>query len=243
MGKIIAVCSGKGGVGKSSVSAGLGVAFSNMGKKVLLVDMDEGLRCLDLMLDVDREAVFDLSDIILGKEIEEVAYKSPLAQNLYLVIAPAKEGMVDEFSLSSFAKGAAGLFDIVIFDFPAGLNLRLYTSLPETTQYLTVAVPDPISIRDASVIGEKISSLSLNARLIVNRFKYKQSLRHRVKNIDSIIDNTSIRLIGIVPESKELSELSLRHRIPKKSGAAKAFERIANRLDGMRVLLPVPKKI
>lgn len=243
MGKIIAVNSGKGGVGKSTVSAGLGVAFSNMGKKVLLVDMDEGLRCLDLMLDVDREAVFDLSDIILGKEIEDAVYKSPLGQNLYLVVAPAKEGMVDPFSLSCFAKEAAELFDIVIFDFPAGLNLQLYSALPETTQYLTVAVPDPISIRDASVIGAKISDLSLNARLIVNRFKYKQSLRQRVKNVDSIIDRTSIRLIGIVPESKEISELSMRHKIPKKSPAAKAFQRIAQRLDGKQVLLPKPNKI
>ena len=76
MGKIFAVTSGKGGVGKSTVSVGLGLAFSHLGQKVLLVDMDEGLRCLDLMLGLDETTVFDLSDILMGKEPEEAIYKS-----------------------------------------------------------------------------------------------------------------------------------------------------------------------
>ena len=74
MGKVFAVTFGKGGVGKSTVSIGLALAFCAKAKKVLLVDMDEGLRCLDLMLGVDKSTVFDLSDILLGKDIEDAVY-------------------------------------------------------------------------------------------------------------------------------------------------------------------------
>ena len=74
MGKIFAVTSGKGGVGKSTVSAGLAVSFSTLGYKTLVVDMDEGLRCLDLMLGVDKQVVLDLSDILGGREINDAVY-------------------------------------------------------------------------------------------------------------------------------------------------------------------------
>ena len=80
--KVIAVVSGKGGVGKSTVSAGLAVSFSTLGYKTLVVDMDEGLRCLDLMLGLDKATVFDLSDILMGKEPEEATYQSEIISNL-----------------------------------------------------------------------------------------------------------------------------------------------------------------
>ena len=98
MGKIFAITSGKGGVGKSTVSAGLSLAFENQNQKVLLVDMDEGLRCLDLMLGIDEKIVLDLSDILQGREIDEVTYK--VKENLFLIPAPQKAGMPDKFPYS-----------------------------------------------------------------------------------------------------------------------------------------------
>ena len=103
MGQVYAVTSGKGGVGKSTVAVGLASAFVQLGKKVLLVDMDEGLRCLDLMLGVDKSAVFDLSDILMGKEIDDAVYSVDGYNGLYLVPAPADIGKIDAFSFSVFA--------------------------------------------------------------------------------------------------------------------------------------------
>lgn len=243
MGKVFAITSGKGGVGKSTVSVGLAYAFCKAGKKVLLVDMDEGFRCLDLMLGVDSSAVFDLSDILMGREIEDAIYTCDNPRGLHLIPAPAKTDTVDAYSFAKFAAEVEAVFDIVIFDFPAGINLSHYSALPHNTLFLTVAVPDPVSIRDAAVISRQLSEISLPARLIINRFIYKQSRKYGFKNIDSMIDSSALRLIGIVPESYDLSLISVKHKLENKSRALAAFKRIAARLSGENLLLPKLKKI
>lgn len=243
MGKVFAVTSGKGGVGKSTVSVGLGLAFCQKGEKVLLVDMDEGLRCLDLMLGIDKTTVFDLSDILMGKEPEEAIYQSEFCAGLSLIPAPAKQGMIDYFSFSAFTLKVAEMFDTVIFDFPAGINVPLYSCLPKDTLFLTVTVPDPVSVRDAGAVSDALAEAGIKARLIINRFTWKQHRKYRFRNIDEIIDDSSLRLIGIVPESDDLKLLSLKHKLSRRSNAAKAFSRIAARLGGEKLLLPKIKKI
>lgn len=243
MGKVLAITSGKGGVGKSTVAVGLGFAFCRKGNRVLLIDMDEGLRCLDLMLGLDNSTVFDLADILAGNDIEDAIYTCKNAENLNLIPAPAKLDAVDPAVFGEFAKKIRELYDVVIFDFPAGINLPLYGSLPSDTRFLTVAVPDPISIRDAAAVGTQLGTLSLKSRLIINRFVYKQTLKFKHKNVDNIIDSASIKLIGIVPESEELTLLSLKHNLKRRGKAMSAFIRIADRIDGEKVLLPTLKKI
>jgi len=243
MGKVFGVVSGKGGVGKSTVSVGLGLALASTGKTVLLVDMDEGLRCLDLLLGVDETAVFDLSDILSGKDIEDAVYTSAQSDKIFLIPAPLKAGSVDSESFSDFALKVKELYDIVIFDFPAGINLEFYKALPQGTLFLTVAVPDPVSVRDAAAISDLLYDASLEARLIINRFKYKLKKKLRFKNIDEIIDSASLRLVGVIPESDEISIFSITRSLPKKCKAFKAFIRIAERLTGDERLLPKMKKI
>lgn len=240
---VFAVTSGKGGVGKSTVSVGLALAFCSKEKNVLLVDMDEGLRCLDLMLGVDKSAVFDLSDILLGKEISDAVYYPKNIKGLSVIPAPSKIGMIDAFGLANFANDAEKKYDVVIFDFPAGIDFSLYTALPKKTMFLTVACPDPVSVRDASVVKLELDRAELKSRMIINKFDY-DIIRHGIhKNIDDIIDTAAIQLIGIVPSSEELGYFSVLHKLKRKGNSMKAFLRITDRLEGKNVLLPKPKKI
>lgn len=243
MGKIFAVTSGKGGVGKSTVSVGLALALSQSGKKVLLVDMDEGLRCLDVMLGIDEQVVFDLSDILGGKEFADGTYFSEKMPNLHLVPAPTQTGLIDSLSFTAFAEKVEKFYDIVIFDFPAGIDFSLYTCLPKKSLFLTVAFPDPVTIRDAAVVSQKLEEIGAQSRLIINRFDYKLTKHKVFSNVDDIIDKSGLRLLGIVPSDTELALLSVNHKLIKSGRAMSAFGRIAKRLDGENVLLPKLKKI
>lgn len=244
MGNIFAVTSGKGGVGKSTVSVGLSLAFSKMGQRVLLVDMDEGLRCLDVMLGLDEKVVFDLSDILSGNnDISDAIYYTEDNPLLHLIPAPAKLGQIDPFAFSQFVEKIVPFYDNVIFDFPAGIDFSLYTCLPKEALFIAVAFPDPITIRDASVVSQKLSEIGVASRLVINCFDYSLTKRKIYNNIDDIIDKSGLRLLGIVPKSRELSLLSVKHKLKNKSNAMKAFSRIAKRLLGENVLLPDLKKI
>ncbi len=243
MGKIFAATSGKGGVGKSTVSVGLALAFSKQNYKVLLVDMDEGLACLDLMLGIEEPCLFNLSDILMGKEISEAVYQTKNHPNIHLISAPENTGMIDAFAFTSFANKVKEIYDIVIFDFPAGIDFSLYTCLPKDTLFLTVAFPDPVTVRDASIVSRKLYEIGFNARLIINNFQYKLTQKRLFKNIDQIIDESALRLLGIVPKSEELSLLSIKHTLKARGNVMKAFIRISKRLNGENILLPHPKKI
>ncbi len=242
MGEIFATTSGKGGVGKSATAIGLGFAFASQNKKTLLVDMDEGLRCLDLLLGVDSQAVLDLGDALSSEGIEDIAYECS-QKNLFLIPAPDSVGKISPESLALFAERVEKLFDVVIFDFPAGLDFGLYSALPQKTVFLGIATPDPVSVRDMAAVGEKLASLGVNSRLIINRFSYKIHKKKFYQSIDGIIDTSSIRLLGIIPESEDINTLSLNHKLKKRGKASNAFLRIANRLQYKNIPLKNLKKI
>ncbi len=243
MGVLLAITSGKGGVGKSTLSVGLGAALGNLGKKVLLVDMDEGLRCLDLMLGIDKQTVFDLSDIFKGKELEDAVYSCERFSGISLIPAPSRVGEIDASDLNKLCKKISDKYDFVIFDFPAGINAQLYKALPQGTLFLTVAVPDPVSIRDAAAMGNILKENNLKARLVINRFVYKECLKYNYKNIDQMIDGCNLQLLGIIPQSDELLWLSTKQKFKRNGRALASFMRMARRLNGESISLPKIKKI
>ena len=92
MGAVTVITSGKGGVGKSTIATGLGSALARRGKRVLLIDGDAGLSCLDLMLDVAEERVYDISDVISGgAELSQAIYSCPWQDGMYLLAAPSRD--------------------------------------------------------------------------------------------------------------------------------------------------------
>lgn len=243
MGKTIAVTSGKGGTGKSTVSVGLALGFASFKKSVLLIDMDEGLRCLDLMLGIDKELVFDLSDALAGRDWKDAVYSAPANEFISLIPAPNKLGSIPKQAFSSLLEEIYPEYDVIILDFPAGIDFELYTCLPRDTQFIAVCSPDPVSVRDAAIVCNNLPNVSHPPVLILNKF-VRETMRCGIhNNIDDIIDASGFRLLGVVPEDTELLFLSVRHKLKHRKRVFKAFARIAGRLNGERIPLPKFKKI
>ncbi len=239
----LATTSGKGGTGKSTVSCGLSLAFAKMGKSVLLIDMDEGLRCLDLLLGVDNNVVFDLSDVLNGTLLTNAIYTIPTNKLINVIPAPSQLGSVTAEALSDFAKKIKPLYDVIIFDFPAGLDFSLYSAIGDDTQFLTICNPDPVSVRDAAAVCAALPENKNAARLIINRFDAAFIKKKIYSNIDDIIDASGFRLLGLIPQSVDLMMLSINHNIKPRTRAFKACLRIAKRLCGEDIRLPKIKKI
>ena len=246
MGRLIAVTSGKGGAGKSSVSVHLATALSQMSNKVLIVDLDAGMRCLDIMLGVSDKMVFDLNDVLKGdKTLNESAINVAYGNgNLHFLGAPLK-GKIDPLKLSDFVSSATEEYDFVILDFPAGAVDELYSALPKYCEVLVVANADAVALRDAAVMGADLKELNfMSVRLILNRVSFDNMRRGITANIDEVIDLSEIRLMGIVPQSMDVyMSCCSGQALNKKCRAAKAFLRIAKRVMGYDIPLVAYKKI
>lgn len=244
MNNVFAITSGKGGVGKSTVATCLAAAAEKQGKRVLLIDLDEGLRCLDVMTGISESVVLDLADVFTGESVENAIYPIPQHPGIFLLPAPAVRGGIEEEVFGELIRIVAEQFDTVIADFPAGIDMRLYKQMPDTTRFLTVTGPDPVSIRDAGAVADNLLSIGkLNNRLIINRFDYSYIKSGIYRSVDDIIDSSGLRLIGIVPTDITLTLCQAKGKIAKKGRAVKAFGRIIKRLDGEDIPLPKAKKI
>ena len=241
MGMTVCTVSGKGGTGKSTVSSGLGIAAALLGKKVLLIDLDSGLRCLDMMFGIDQNVVFDLNDALDELNLQKAVYRAAEYPGIDVIPAPAKAENIDFLKLYRCVENAKKYYDYVILDFPAGVDFDNY-NIFSSAFFLIVSGADDVSTRDAAVISRGISS-DLPPRLIINRFDIDMLKTGMHKNIDAIIDTSLTRLIGIVPADGELLLLSRNHKLKPKGRAARAFIRILKRISGENVPLPKLKKI
>lgn len=243
MSLVLGIISGKGGTGKSTVSYGLGAAFSSLNKSVLIVDLDEGLRCIDLISGIEESVTNDLSDILNGNSLDTALYNSKFYKNIFIIPAPADTGSANYVNLSEFVKSVKDKFDVVIFDFPAGIDYDKLASLGADSHFIAVCNLDPVSVKDAAAIKSKLPLTDNEPRLIINRFNVEYIKDGVYGNIDDIIDKSGLRLLGIVSGSVELMTLSLTHKLNIKGKPFKSFLRIAKRITGEEVKLPKPEKI
>ena len=237
MGEITVVTSGKGGVGKSTISAGVGAALVRRGRKVLLVDGDTGLRSLDLILGVSPSLVFDIADVMLGNcEPLDAVYECPSCPNLFMLPAPKDpNSTVSPELMQRLIYAMSRLYDHVIMDCPAGLGCGFFSSIAPATNALVVATADPVSLQDAAQASKSLREKGMDRqRLIINRFNRQsfRKLRH-YRDLDEVVDVTGIQLLGIVPEDFEVQANYTRGiAITNKALAGKAMENIAKRLEG-----------
>lgn len=236
MGRIIAVTSGKGGVGKTTLACFISEGLSRLGRRVAAVDGDMGLRNLDIMFGVQNSIVYDAGDVIERRcKLEEALVQTPAGPQ-YLAAA---NQVLGQSGLEMFRRVILALkpyFDYVIVDCAAGIGQLTLASALCADEVIVVTTPEETAIRDAERMSVALHRGGMkNQRLIVNRINPKFIRWGKAPDIDSIIDSVAVRLLGIVPVEPMLPVLQNRGESIFDSdykNAARQLADICLRLDG-----------
>lgn len=238
MGELIAVLSGKGGTGKTSVCAGIAAALAEEGNSVLCIDCDVGLRNLDISLGMTDHAALSFLDVSEGGYPLDSALKHPVFPNLFFLTAPMNCPVekIDATAFSDMLRQARGQFDYIFLDAPAGVDagFRLVSGVAD--RFLVVTGSGPAAMRDASRVGDLLELMGKrDVRLVVNRVN-KNLLKTVQITIDDVMDTAGLPLMGIVPEDNNVPLAAAfghpAQRFAPRCAAVKAYHRIANRIQG-----------
>ncbi len=237
MGIAAVITSGKGGVGKSTVSVGLGRALARRGCRVLLVDCDAGLRSLDRMTGCEENLVFDISDVVNGRcSPAEAIYSCADGEGLFLLPAPSSgENMVRSGIMGRLVPLLKRYYDYVLLDSPAGVGSGFKAAACAADRALIVCSPDPVCVRSVNSVGTLLKKLSIpDMRLVINRFNGRFfDETGAYSDLDHVVDAAGIRLFGLVPEDFSLAASFLRGNGAKQdSKGMMALSRMAGRLEG-----------
>ncbi|MCI9677466.1 MAG: septum site-determining protein MinD [Oscillospiraceae bacterium] len=239
MGQTISVVSGKGGTGKTSFTANVGMALAQMGHPTLCLDCDVGLRNLDIAMVMTDRAVMDFTDVLAGRcTLEEAAAAHPKQKNLFLLTAPNRETWVDESLFQGLFEEINRKFDYCLVDAPAGLGIGFRLAISGADRAVVVTTTEASSLRDAQKTVMELKNLR-TVHLVVNRCR-KKLLKSLHQTIDDAIDTAGLPLLGVVPEDETMPLYAGRDIPLLLSGndcAAQAYRNIARRLDGQRAAL------
>lgn len=232
MGRKIAFVSGKGGVGKTTIVAGIGIALAKSGANVCLVDFDFGLNNLDILFDVQNEVGFDIFDCLSMKcRIKQALIQDPILQNLY-ILTSRKTGeniQFDCFQVQALINKLAQIFDFVLIDAPAGINNSFNLAVKSADEAIVVVTPHISSLRDADkVIGALKGLKKQNIGFIVNRIRGDMVVRKEMLSHLQIENLLKIPIIGVLPESDDINIYSsFRFGKVAKGGMYVAFSTLA----------------
>jgi septum site-determining protein MinD len=243
MTRIIVITSGKGGVGKTTVSANLGMALAKIGRQVALVDADFGLRNLDLLLGLENRIVYTAVEVLAREcRLEQALVKDKRQPNLVLLPAAqtrAKESITPD-QMKLLVNALAQRYQYVVIDSPAGIENGFKNAIAPAKEALIVTTPEISAVRDADrVVGLLEAQGIKRAHLIINRIRPAMVRANDMMSVQDVQELLAIPLIGVIPDDERVIVSTNRGEplvlSDTPSLAATAFENIARRLEGETV--------
>ena len=241
MGEVIVITSGKGGVGKTTTTANLGTGLAKMGKSVVLIDTDIGLRNLDVVMGLENRIVYNLVDVIEGTcRINQALIKDKRNPSLYLLpSAQTKDKTaVSPEQMRKLAEELKEKFDYILMDCPAGIEQGFQNAIAGATRALVVTTPEVSAIRDADrIIGLLDAAEMDRTDLIVNRLRADMVKKEEMMSSDDVVEVLGINLIGVVPDDENIviSTNKGEPLVGSDTLAGKAYMNICRRILGEEV--------
>ncbi|MDW8032159.1 MAG: septum site-determining protein MinD [Aquificaceae bacterium] len=241
MSKVFVVTSGKGGVGKTTITANLCVALASLGKKVLALDADIGLRNLDMMLGLENRIVYDVLDVLEGRvEFQKALVRDKRGLSLWLLPANQTKNK-DAINKDKWVEMIgdivnSGGYDYIFIDSPAGIEQGFQIAALPADTALVVVNPEVSSIRDADrIIGLLENMDKREYYLVINRIRWESVRRGEMLSVEDIVDILKARPIGIVPEEPKLVDFTNRGEpivLSQDYSVSKAIMDMARRIEG-----------
>ncbi len=237
----IVITSGKGGTGKTSLTGGVSSCLAALGNKVLCIDMDVGLRNLDLALGMTDRVLMDFTDVIRGRcTLQRAAVKHPVIENLSLLTAPLSlSAGVTEAGMAALIEEAKTEYDYILMDSPAGMGEGFRLAVCAADRALVVCTTDASALRDAQQVVAQLTHEIGRIHLVMNKIRPKL-LKRLHTTIDDAMDAAGLPLLGVVPDDEQVilaANLGKPIILTSRRGAALAYLNIARRLMGQRIPL------
>lgn len=232
MARKIVVTSGKGGVGKTTITANLGRALAKLGLRVVLVDVDFGLNNLDVMMGVENKVMYDMRDLLDGIcRVKQALVQCDEKKNLFVLPSGSiGSSTISGQSIKLVIDNISTLFDYVLIDCPAGIDVGFHRAVSTADEAIIVTTPNITSLRDADKVVSILKSYKLNKlHLVVNRARGDLMLDEKMLMPKDIQDVLKTDLIGVLPEEDAVF-LSVGYSLSKKSESVKAYKMLANNL-------------
>lgn len=208
MGEVIVITSGKGGVGKTTTTANVGTGLAMLGKKVVLIDTDIGLRNLDVVMGLENRIVYNLVDVVENNcRIKQALIKDKRHPNLYLLpSAQTKDKTaVSPEQMKKLSDELREEFDYIIMDCPAGIEQGFKNAIAGADRALIVTTPEVSAVRDADrIIGLLEANDIRDNRLIVNRLRADMVKEGNMMSSDDVVEILAVDLIGVVPDDESI---------------------------------------
>ena len=252
--RVIVITSGKGGVGKTTAVANIGISVARLGYRVVLIDADIGLRNLDLLLGLENRVLYTAMEVLDGKcRLDQALIRDKRWKNLALLpISKNRQRYnVDQQGITALVKSLQELgYQYIVIDCPAGIDVGFINAITPADEAIVVTTPEITAIRDADrVTGLLEANNIFNVKLLLNRVRLEIIQRNDIMSVDDVQEILGIPLLGAVPEDSNVivatnrgEPLVLRKKITL-SGIA--FENAARRLIGRQdyiIDLDIPYK-
>ena len=208
MSEVIVITSGKGGVGKTTTTANIGIGLAKLGKKVLVIDTDLGLRNLDVVLGLENRIVYNLVDVIEGKcRPKQAIIKDKRFQDLYLLpSAQTKDkSSVSPEQMKKLTEDLREDYDFVLLDCPAGIEQGFQNAIAGADKAIVVTTPEVSSIRDADrIIGLLEASGIRDNQLVINRLRVDMVKKGDMMSVEDVLEILAVDLIGAILDDEQI---------------------------------------
>lgn len=238
MGEVIVITSGKGGVGKTTTTANIGIGLSRLNKKVIVIDTDLGLRNLDVVMGLENRIVYNLVDVIEGScRLKQALIKDKRFPELYLLpSAQTKDKTsVSPEQMKKLIEDLKSEFDYILLDCPAGIEQGFQNAIAGAGRAIIVTTPEVSAIRDADrIIGLLEAKGIKNNSLLINRLRVDMVRKGDMMSVEDVTEILAIDLLGVIPDDEKVVIATNQGEpvVGEDSPSGQAYEKVCLRLLG-----------